>query len=564
MSIENILALLGGLALFLYGMKMMSSGLEAAAGNRLKDILEKLTTNRFLGIAVGVGITALIQSSSTTTVMVVGFVNSGIMNLYQALWIIMGANIGTNVTSQLIALDVSEFAPIFALVGVVMVVFLHKKKLHYIGQIAAGLGILFIGMSMMSEAMVPLREEPAFINLMTQFSIPIIGILVGIVFTAIIQSSSASVGILQALAASGLIGLPNAIYVLFGQNIGTCVTALLASAGASRNAKRAAIMHLTFNTIGTTLFVFIAMLTPFTSWMENLTPNNVTAQIANVHLIFNLSTTIILLPFGKWIVKLAEKILPDRASEHEGEQFLKYLDPLLLRNEHQVGTVAIFVAQLRHEVERMLSMARNNIDRSFTVVLTNSEKLQTQIDNSEEYIDYLNKEISYYISHLISLEMTEADSVTINAFFKITGNIERLGDHATNIAGYANLLEDKKLKLSAKALAEVEIMREVSLQSLDLIYDSILSKSPEELLAKMEEAEQKMDDMTREFRRNQMNRMVSNECSGEACVIYSEMLTDFERVGDHLLNIAEAITDGKLKSLHIDDDTRAEMKEVMA
>jgi len=445
-----------------------------------------------------------------------------------------------------------------------MVVFLHKKKLHYIGQIAAGLGILFIGMSMMSEAMVPLREEPAFINLMTQFSIPIIGILVGIVFTAIIQSSSASVGILQALAASGLIGLPNAIYVLFGQNIGTCVTALLASAGASRNAKRAAIMHLTFNTIGTTLFVFIAMLTPFTSWMENLTPNNVTAQIANVHLIFNLSTTIILLPFGKWIVKLAEKILPDRASEHEGEQFLKYLDPLLLRNEHQVGTVAIFVAQLRHEVERMLSMARNNIDRSFTVVLTNSEKLQTQIDNSEEYIDYLNKEISYYISHLISLEMTEADSVTINAFFKITGNIERLGDHATNIAGYANLLEDKKLKLSAKALAEVEIMREVSLQSLDLIYDSILSKSPEELLAKMEEAEQKMDDMTREFRRNQMNRMVSNECSGEACVIYSEMLTDFERVGDHLLNIAEAITDGKLKSLHIDDDTRAEMKEVMA
>lgn len=564
MSIENILALLGGLALFLYGMKMMSSGLEAAAGNRLKDILEKLTTNRFLGIAVGVGITALIQSSSTTTVMVVGFVNSGIMNLYQALWIIMGANIGTNVTSQLIALDVSEFAPIFALVGVVMVVFLHKKKLHYIGQIAAGLGILFIGMSMMSEAMVPLREEPAFINLMTQFSIPIIGILVGIVFTAIIQSSSASVGILQALAASGLIGLPNAIYVLFGQNIGTCVTALLASAGASRNAKRAAIMHLTFNTIGTTLFVFIAMLTPFTSWMENLTPNNVTAQIANVHLIFNLSTTIILLPFGKWIVKLAEKILPDRASEHEGEQFLKYLDPLLLRNEHQVGTVAIFVAQLRHEVERMLSMARNNIDRSFTAVLTNSEKLQTQIDNSEEYIDYLNKEISYYISHLISLEMTEADSVTINAFFKITGNIERLGDHATNIAGYANLLEDKKLKLSAKALAEVEIMREVSLQSLDLIYDSILSKSPEELLAKMEEAEQKMDDMTREFRRNQMNRMVSNECSGEACVIYSEMLTDFERVGDHLLNIAEAITDGKLKSLHIDDDTRAEMKEVMA
>ena len=261
MDITNILGLLGGLALFLHGMQMMSSGLEAAAGNRMKGILEKLTANRLLGILVGAVITAVIQSSSATTVMVVGFVNSGMMTLRQAVWIIMGANIGTTITGQLIALDVGVLAPLFAFIGVAMMVFLKKPQSHHFGSIIGGLGVLFIGMDMMSASMAPLREMPGFVSLMTTFSNPVIGILAGALFTAVIQSSSASVGILQALANSGVIGLPSAVYVLFGQNIGTCITAVLASIGTSRNAKRATIIHLMFNVIGTILFTVLCILT---------------------------------------------------------------------------------------------------------------------------------------------------------------------------------------------------------------------------------------------------------------------------------------------------------------
>lgn len=279
MKITDFFSLLGGLALFLYGMQMMSNGLEAAAGNRMKQILEKLTANRFLGVLVGAGITAVIQSSSATTVMVVGFVNSGMMTLKQAVWIIMGANIGTTITGQLIALDIGALAPLFAFCGVAAIVFVKKQQVHHYGLIVAGLGILFIGMEMMSGAMMPLRESEAFVSLMTKFSNPVLGILAGMIFTALIQSSSASVGILQALASSGLIGLPNAVFVLFGQNIGTCITAVLAAIGTSRNAKRTTVIHLLFNIIGTTIFTVVCLLTPLTSLVESFTPGNVSAQL---------------------------------------------------------------------------------------------------------------------------------------------------------------------------------------------------------------------------------------------------------------------------------------------
>ena len=299
MGVELILGLLGGLALFLYGMQMMSSNLEAVAGNRMKQILERLTANRFLGVLVGAGITAIIQSSSATTVMVVGFVNSGLMTLNQAIWIIMGANIGTTITGQLIALDIGALAPLIAFVGVVPIVFFKNKKAQHIGGIIAGIGVLFIGMGMMSDSMMPLRESEVFVQFMTQFSNPFLGILAGAVFTAIIQSSSASVGILQALAKSGVVTLDSAVYVLFGQNIGTCITAVLASIGTGRNAKRTTIIHLSFNVIGTIVFVTICSFLPFTEWMTELAPGDPVAQIANVHTIFNITTTILLLPFGR-------------------------------------------------------------------------------------------------------------------------------------------------------------------------------------------------------------------------------------------------------------------------
>ncbi len=298
MKISDVLSLLGGLALFLHGMQMMSSGLEAAAGDRMKSILEKLTSNRLLGVLVGAVITAVIQSSSATTVMVVGFVNSGMMTLRQAVWIIMGANIGTTITGQLIALDVGVLAPLIAFVGIALMVFLKNPKVHHIGSILGGLGILFIGMDMMSAAMEPLRDSEAFVNLVSTFSNPLVGILTGTIFTAIIQSSSASVGILQALAMSGVVTLPTAVYVLFGQNIGTCITAVLAAIGTSRNAKRTTIIHLSFNIIGTIIFTVVCMLTQLTGFVASLTPDNAAAQIANMHTLFNVVTTLLLLPVG--------------------------------------------------------------------------------------------------------------------------------------------------------------------------------------------------------------------------------------------------------------------------
>ena len=326
MDISILLGLLGGLALFLYGMQMMSSGLEAAAGNRMKQILKKLTANRFLGVLVGAGITAVIQSSSATTVMVVGFVNSGMMTLRQAVWIIMGANIGTTITGQLIALDIGAIAPLIAFVGVAMIVFFKRPQVQHVGSILAGLGVLFIGMEMMGTAMEPLRDSPVFVNAVSTFSNPLVGILVGAVFTAIIQSSSASVGILQALAMSGVVGLDTAVYVLFGQNIGTCITAVLAAIGTSRNAKRTTIVHLSFNLFGTLLFTILCMTTPLVPFMQSLT-SNPSAQIANMHTLFNIVTTIILLPFGGLLVKLAMRILPDRQEDKEEGMHLKYLTP---------------------------------------------------------------------------------------------------------------------------------------------------------------------------------------------------------------------------------------------
>ena len=367
MSVTDLMGLLGGLALFLYGMQMMSSGLEAAAGNKMKQILEKLTANRFLGVLVGTVITAVIQSSSATTVMVVGFVNSGMMTLNQAVWIIMGANIGTTITGQLIALDIGAVAPLIAFIGVAMVVFTKKEKLQYVGSIFAGLGVLFIGMDMMSAAMKPLANSEEFVSLLTKFENPVLGILAGLVFTAIIQSSSASVGILQALASSGVIGLSSAAFVLFGQNIGTCVTALLASIGTSRNAKRTTVIHISFNIIGTILFTTLCLVTPLIAFVEGWTPENPSAQIANLHTTFNILTTLVLLPVGTLLPKFATFVLCDRV---DAEDILT--EHRLVNITHMkpdsLGASAMNMEGTKKELLRMLQMARENVQDSFDVL----------------------------------------------------------------------------------------------------------------------------------------------------------------------------------------------------
>ena len=539
MQISDVLGLLGGLALFLYGMQMMSAGLEAAAGNRMKRILEKLTANRFLGVLVGAGITAAIQSSSATTVMVVGFVNSGMMTLRQAVWIIMGANIGTTVTGLLIALDVGALAPLLAFVGVALVVFLKKPILHHWGQIIAGLGVLFLGMGMMSDAMAPLRESEFFINLMTQMSNPLLGILVGMVFTAIIQSSSASVGILQTLASSGLIGLHSAAFILFGQNIGTCITAVLASIGTSRNAKRTTIIHLLFNVIGTVIFTTICILTPLTDLFESLLPTSPAGQIAALHTTFNITTTLLLLPFGTQLAKIAERILPDRASDNVNQRRLLYIKPVDHTHEqHRIGTSAIAINGISRELNRMAEIVENNVRESFLTVLDGTPKRLPAVEDTEETIDFLNKEISSYISSVIVYETNEADSARISAFFKISGNLERIGDHAMNISEYTKLMEQKKIDFSEDTKTEIRRMQTVSLEAMQLIYP--LESITAARLEKIAQLEQKIDDMTDAMRQNQIQRMHAG--ADESAVIYSELLTDFERIGDHILNIGEAMT----------------------
>lgn len=540
MDVSIVLGLLGGLALFLYGMQMMSSGLEAAAGNRMKRILEKLTANRFLGVLVGAGITAVIQSSSAMTVMVVGFVNSGMMTLRQAVWIIMGANIGTTITGQLIALDIGQLAPLFAFVGVAMVVFFKKPQIHHYGNILAGLGVLFIGMEMMSSSMEPLREWPAFVEMVSTFSNPLVGIAAGMLFTAIIQSSSASVGILQAMAAGGIVGLDSAVYVLFGQNIGTCITAVLASFGTSRNAKRTTIIHLMFNLFGTVLFTIICMTTPLTDLVASFTPGSPDSQIANMHTLFNIVTTLILLPFGTLLVKVAMRILPDRNEGEKEGMHLAYLvpGPALTRQEHPIGFSAMYVNQLRQEISRMLGMARQNVDLAFEAVLAVDPRRLEQAEETEEYIDFLNKEICRYISDVIVNETNEKDSAAVSAYYLISGNIERIGDHAMNICEYTQLLKRKNIHFSEDARAELRKMQNVCLEAIDIL-ETEPGVDVDRWLERAASFEQKIDDMTGEFRDSQLDRMRRGTCSDEGGIIFSELLTDFERIGDHVLNIAE-------------------------
>lgn len=543
MDLMDLMTLLGGLALFLYGMHMMSEGLEAAAGNKMKQILEKLTANRFMGVAVGAGITAIIQSSSATTVMVVGFVNSGMMTLKQAVGVIMGANIGTTITGQLIALDAGAIAPFVAFVGVLLVVFVKKPKVNHVGDILAGLGVLFIGMEMMSGAMMPLRDSEVFINMMTKFSNPILGILAGALFTALIQSSSASVGILQALAASGAIPFSGAVYVLFGQNIGTCITALLASIGTNRNAKRTTIIHLSFNIIGTLVFTLLCVFTPLTEWVGALTPGKSAAQIANMHTIFNIVTTLLLFPFGSLLAAMAERILPD-VEEPEVGMHLLYLKDTKATRDGKIGVSAIHFEQTHREIDRMLEMAKKNVYDGFSAFGDRDDNLLISVTEREEYIDFLNREISSYISKNMAHEADGKGSQVLSSYFKITGNIERISDHAMNICGYSAWLKKKGITFSESAQKEIRQIQDVCQELFAVLSDEKVEALDE--LSRISALEQQIDDMTKQYRDNMLSRIKEQECSQEGSILYSEMLTDFERIGDHALNIAQEMAEIKL------------------
>ena len=517
MGITDVLALLGGLALFLYGMQMMSTGLEAAAGNRMKSILEKLTSNRVKGVLFGAAITAVIQSSSATTVMVVGFVNSGLMTLKQAVWVIMGANIGTTITGQLIALDIGAIAPLFAIAGVGAIMFIKSEKVHHISSIFAGLGILFMGMDMMGAAMSPLKESEAFISLMTKFDNP-------------------RLGILQALASTGMIPLSSAVFVLFGQNIGTCITAVLASIGMKVNAKRTTVIHLLFNIIGTVLFTVICLVTPYVTWIEAMTPGDPVAQIANAHTVFNIVTTLLLLPFGTHMANIAVRILPDSKKADDEDLRLKYIRPF--ESSYAIGHSAVAVSQVRDEVNRMRDMVAKNISDSFDSLVQYDEKLRKKVSEREEYIDFLNKGISEYIVSLMASEMNMSDSRKINGYYAIISNLERIGDHAVNLAEYGDDMRKWEIDFSDTVKEELNEMKAQCIAALDNLKE-VTSENVERILSQAVIIEQKTDDMRDKYFKKQMQRLKKGKCKPQSGIVFSEILTDFERMGDHALNIAQ-------------------------
>lgn len=534
MGISEILSLCGGLALFLYGMHMMSSGLEAAAGDRMKQMLEKLTSNTIMGVVIGTVITALIQSSSATTVMLVGFVNSGIMDLSQTVGIIMGANIGATMNGVLLAVGIGDIAPAFAFIGVCLIQFTKDEKKNHIGEIIAGLGILFIGMNMMSSSMSALRNSPMFIGFLSSCSNPILAILVGTVFTALIQSSSASVGILQALAVSGVVDLHTGIYLMFGFTIGTCITAAIASIGTTANAKRTTVIHFLFNVIGTVIFVIFCQTMPVVDWIIRLTPNSPASQVANAHVIFKVVTTLILLPFSKQLVNLSMILIKDKKEDKRPT----LMERAKLTAGYSMGTSAIIIRNIRDEINYMYDIAKKNVELSYDAVINNSSENMKVIRENEDHLDELNASISEYISNVLSIPMSRQDSDIITGYFRIVGNIERIGDHADNFAGYSRFFISRGLTMSDAAVDEVRHMKSLTVDTMKFL-EGDRREDAGTMLINVSRGEQDIDDMTDEYRNRQMDRMRNGVCTAEVSVIYSEMLTDFERIGDHLLNIAE-------------------------
>lgn len=535
MSVANILSMAGGLGLFLFGIRTMGDGLENAAGAKLKRMLEVLTGNRFLAVLVGFVVTAIIQSSTATTVMVVGFVNAGMMSLAQAVGVIMGANIGTTVTSLLIALNFSSVAAASVLVGVILMLASKKTVVKNLGAIFTGFGLLFLGIDMMSDSMAPLRESAGFMNFIVTVSEsplrPLFGIILGIVMTAVLQSSSASVGVLQTLAMQGLVPLKFSVFVLFGQNIGTCLTALFSTVGAKKNSKRAAVIHLLFNLIGTGIFIIIALLTPYVEWIEKLSPDPM-AQIAISHIVFNIVSTVVMFPFAKVLVKLSCLLVPGK-DDSESEMHCKFIDDRLL------NTPPFAVMQVSKEVARMAKLARDNFETSAHALINRSDKDLDKVMENEEIINYLNHHITSYLVKLNALDITDSDSDYIARVFHAINDIERVGDHAINLAEAAQHNIGEGLKFSDPAREELNQLCGSVVTLLERSMTAFDNQSLSDNEAKeLSDLEEHIDDLTLECQDSHIFRLNRKECNTEAGMLYLNTITDFERVGDHAINIA--------------------------
>jgi phosphate:Na+ symporter len=533
-AVNILIGIFGGLGLFLYGMKMMGDGLENVLGEKLKKVFKKITSNPAKGVATGALITAVIQSSSATTVMVVGFVNAGLMNLYQAAAVIMGANIGTTVTSQLIAFKLDNIVPIFLGVGSLTILFSKGKKGKEAGNIILGFGILFLGMELMKNTMYPLKDSPVFITLIMKLQGNILlGVLLGALMTAVIQSSSASTGILMALASTGALPLTVAVPILFGNNIGTCVTALLSSIGTSKAAKKAALIHLFFNIFGT--IIFIPMINPLVGLVQQLSPGGVSdikRQVANAHTIFNITNTIIMVPFIKYLVLLVNKLIP---GEDEVETMgVKYIDERLLE------TPVIAVGQTTKEVVRMANLAKQNVELAMICFINNDEKAIKNVYDNEKLINLLESDITSFLVKLSTTELSELQTNIVTSMFHVVNDIERIGDHAENLADLSSEKIQKKLEFSIEARDELEGMYKYIINALEVSIESFEKQDLKKAESIME-IEDRIDSLEKELRASHIRRLNNGGCSATVGAVFLDVISNFERIGDHATNIAEVI-----------------------
>lgn len=537
-----IIPFVGGLGMFIYGMQIMAGGLENAAGSKMKSLLGVLTKNKFFGVCLGAGVTAVIQSSSATTVMVVGFVNAGIMNLAQAMGVIMGANIGTTVTGWLVSsvewakfLSPTTLAPIAIMIGVIVMLTGKRRSSKDIASIIIGFGLLFVGISTMSSAVAPLKESEAFCNVFVSLGhSPLLGILAGAVVTAVIQSSSASVGILQSLAAAGLVPFSAAVYIIMGQNIGTCVTAMLSSMGAKKNAKTAALMHLLFNIIGTIIFSVVAIV--FFKAINPLAGQGTISQteISTVHTVFNIGTTVLLFPLSNWIIKLAKKI----GRVEEGEQD----DSIVLLDDRMLQTPPIAIQSTVSEIVRMGHIVSDSLEKSKDVLFTLDYDTIMAIKEEESKADKLCAGITEYAIKLSSLQISEAEHENVARMLSIVSDMERISDYCENISEYAETFKDKKLQFSEVGREELKEMLDVCADSYIYALEAFETRSQEAVL-KVIEKETVADDLEIRLRTKHIKRLANNQCDTEAGIIFLDMLVCLERISDHARNIAEEVMD---------------------
>ena len=539
MSISNILSFLGGVGLFLYGMTVMSNGLKNAAGDKLRAILEKVAGNKVLAILIGVLVTMVIQSSSATDMMVIGFVDSALMNLSQAVGVIMGANIGTTVTAQVTAFNLVTLAPFILFIGSILAIFIKKPVVQHIGRIILGFGMLFVGIGILKAAIAPLSQSEGFKNLLELLSHPALGILFGVAFTALLQSSSSSIVIFQAFAVEGLLTYHQCVFLIIGAAIGSVTPNLLASLTTGRNGKRTALLNLFFNLIRAALLTAIISVFPqVLGWIQSLSPQDVARQVANTHTIFAIFAVLTIAPFSSLLVKMAERVLPLVPAEQQAleDRRLKYLSSISVKS---IPAVAMRQASL--EVVRMGQIARDNLDTAIRYFFDSGrQELYEQVEDTEETVDYLNKVIEDKLVELRALHLSERDVFRLSRMVLVVSNFERISDYAENIIEFADRLKNARVSISGEAKKELEVMSKTVLEVLDLAI-SIFAEERFELLPQAEEIEQKIDEMEDRFVQNHVERLMAGICDPLGGVIFADMTTNLERCGDQAINIATAL-----------------------